>query len=41
MHKYRFNGVGYDELYTGMSKASSKFLTEARSIGNRDETFFS
>ena len=42
MHKDRFKGVGSfeDDLYTGMSKGSSKFLTEARNIGNRDEEIF-
>ena len=29
-----------DDLYTGMSKDSSEFLTEARTIGNRDEDNF-
>ena len=38
----RFKGVGSfkDDLYTGMSKDSSKFFTEARNIGNRDEDIF-
>ena len=29
-----------DDLYTGMSKDSPKFLTEARNIWNRDEDIF-
>ena len=37
-----FKGAGSfeDELYTGISKDSSEFLTEARNIGNRDESIF-
>ena len=29
-----------DDLYTGMSKDSSKFLIETRNIGTRDEEIF-
>ena len=36
VHKDRFKSVvSFEEdLYTGMSKVASKFLTEARNIGN-------
>ena len=39
MHKDRFKGVHFfeDDMYTGMSKYSSKILTEARYKGNRDK----
>ena len=39
MHKDGFKGVGSfeDDLYHGMLKDSSEFLTEARNIKNRDE----
>ena len=42
MHKDRSNGVGpfEDDLYGGILKDSAKFLTEARNIGDRDDTFF-
>ena len=42
VHKDRFKGVGCfeDDLYIGMSKDSSKFLTEARNIGNGDKDIF-
>ena len=42
MHKDRFKGVSSfeDDLDTGMLKDSSKFPTEARNIGNRDEGIF-
>ena len=41
VHKEGFKGVGSfeDDLYTDMSK-DFKFLTEARSIENRDENIF-
>ena len=34
MHNVRFKGIGSfeNDLYAGMSKDSSKFLTEARNI---------
>ena len=37
MHKDKFKGVVSfeDDLHTGILKDSSKFLTEARNIGNR------
>ena len=36
--KDRFKGVGSfeDDVYTGMLKDYSKFLSKARSIGNED-----
>ena len=42
MHKDRFQGVGSfeDDLNASMSKDSSKFFTEDRNIGNRDENIF-
>ena len=42
MHKVRFKVVGSleDDFYTGMSKDSTKFLTEARNIENRAEDMF-
>ena len=42
MHKDRFKGFGSlkGHLYTGMSKDSSKYLSEVRNIGNRDEDIF-
>ena len=42
MHKNGFRGVGSFEgdLYTAMSKDSSKFLTNARNIRNKDEDIF-
>ena len=42
VHNYRFKVVGTfeDNLYTSMLKDSSKFLTEARNIGNRDDDIF-
>ena len=42
MHKDRFKYVGSfeDDVYTGMSKDSSKFLTDTRNIENRDENTF-
>ena len=42
MYKDRFKGVGSfeDDLYTGMPKDSSKFLTEARNIRTGMKTFF-
>ena len=42
MHKDGYNSVGSfeDDSYTGMSKDSSKFFTEVRNIGNRDEDIF-
>ena len=41
-HKDRFEEVGSfeDDLYTGMSKDFSKFLTETRDIGKRDKNIF-
>ena len=42
MHKGRCNVVGSfeDDSYADMSKYTSKFLIEARNIGNRDEKYF-
>ena len=42
MHKDRSKGVGSFEgdLYTGMSKDSSKFLIEAKNIWNRTVDIF-
>ena len=43
VHNDIFNGAGSfkDDLYTGMSKDSSKVLNETRNIGNRCEGVFS
>ena len=42
MNKNRFKAVASfaDDLCTGMLKDSSKFLTEARNIGNRVTAIF-
>ena len=41
-HKGRFKGVGSFEgdLYTGVSKDSSNFFTEAKNMGNGHEYIF-
>ena len=42
MHEEKFKGVGSfeDDLYAGMLKDSSKFLTEDKNTENRDEDIF-
>ena len=42
MHNDRFKGVSFfeDDLFTTMSEPSSKFLPDARNIGNSDEDIF-
>ena len=42
MHKDRCKDVGSfeDDMYTVMLEDSSKFFTEAKDIGNRDEDIF-
>ena len=43
MHNDRFKGFAFfeDALYTGISRYSSSFHSEARNIGNRDGDIFS